>query len=142
MFRDIFVDVNNNSKASKFLNTSLKIINWLNWFFIFREYFFKSTSIKKHAKKEIDFFFVIILTVVSLILMFIRCLIFRRVKAILSRSFFMNLTWMIGESINLYGFFFEQYLDLLFGLSIGLILIFAPLYLSDKTRKVKLQYTR
>ena len=54
----------------------------------------------------------------------------------------MYFVWMIGENINLYGIFFEQYLDLLFGLSIGLMLVFAPLYMSDKTRQVKLQCTR
>ena len=54
----------------------------------------------------------------------------------------MYLAWMIGESINLYAIFFEQYLDLLFGLSYGLILEFSPLHMSDKTRQVKSQCTR
>ena len=141
---NIYVKINNKFENSKFLNTSLKIINWLIWSFFFtgificRIYF----SSEDTQKTEIDFFFVIIFIVVFLIFVFIRWLIFTRVKAILTRSFSMYFVWMIGENINLYGIFFEQYLDLLFGLSIGLMLVFAPLYMSDKTRQVKLQCTR
>ena len=60
MFKEIFAEINNiyvkiNNKFedSKFLNTSLKIINWLIWSFFLREYLFvESTSQAKTRKKQ------------------------------------------------------------------------------------------
>ena len=119
-------------------------MNWLIWSFIFTGIFISRIYLPSEntQKTEFDFFFVIIFITIFLAFMFIRWLMFKKVKAILSKSFFLYIAWMIGESINLYGIFFEQYLDLLSGLSIGLILIFAPLYLSNKTRQASLLYTR
>ena len=141
---ELFTNTNNKFEDSKFLNISLKIMNWLIWSFNFTGIFISRIYLTSEntQKTEFDFYFVINFITIFLAFMFIRWLMLTKVKAILLKSFFMYIACVIAGCINYYGIYFKQDLDLLFGLSIGLILIFAPLYLSDKTRQASLRYTR